>query len=35
MNPVTVSTSPQWMRCGIVGILSVFYLWESIPVTAI
>jgi hypothetical protein len=29
MNPVTVSTSPQWMRCGIVGILSAFYLWEA------
>ncbi len=35
MNPVTVSTSPQWMRCGIVGIPLAFYLWASLPVTAI
>ena len=34
-EPRTVSTSPQWMRCGIVGILLAFYLWASIPVTAI
>jgi hypothetical protein len=29
MNPVTVSTSSQWMRCGTVGILSAFYLWAE------
>jgi hypothetical protein len=29
MNPVAVSTSPQWMRCGTVEILSAFYLWAA------
>ena len=34
MTPVTVSASPQWTRCGIIGILLAFYIWASIPVTA-